>query len=697
MVTCPNCKKELADGTKFCIGCGTKLEEAPVAEETPVEVVPAEKKAPAFDVSKIVDTIKNVPKKMWAIGGGILAAIVVVIVAVVVILGMAPRAKHVVYLKDGELYLSMLDGKEPIELTSKFSSGDVGKDSVAVWLARQYVKFSEDGKRVFYPDKWDRDSYSFDLYYCNTSGNAEAERIAKNITGYAITPDGKTVYYVSDETLYSHNLKEETEIEDDVQGFWVSEDAKRIVFLDQDYDLYQLKNGKEPEKIARAIELCHVNEDVSNVFYKDREGDLYVWKYGAEEAEKIDDSVYSMITGYNNGGAYYVKMKTVTTTMADYIIDDYKDADAAIVKPVYPDYDSYSWPVAPDYPYSWDYATYEEYEAAYAQYQLDYEKYQTDYDAMYAQYQNDIDQYYKDYDAWYAKSDRDYYRERFVNYQYDISMLELYYYDGTESKLVVDNMDVSSHSNGQYSFLFDDMPPVLTFYVSEMVGESVKINISEISSLSTTNRLIKESLESNRRFAVASGAESNVFDAGLVENLHIAEDGKHVYYSPSDNTITDTLYEISTDGSVSDAVEYDTEVGFVWGTLSNGKPVYFKDYDYEDAEGTLYIAKEKIEKDVHDIIVPVNGGEGIFLWTDSNGDEGNLCYYDGKDVEELQDDVSLFDYGVTEKGGFIGLVDYSYSKEEGKLYYFEGTKEGKEIDEDVITIITPYGLVLEYR
>ncbi|MBO5097090.1 MAG: hypothetical protein J6B96_02110 [Agathobacter sp.] len=686
MVTCPNCKKELADGTKFCIGCGTKLEEAPV-----VETATAEKKAPAFDVSKIADTIKNVPKKMWAIAGGILAAVVVVIVAVVVILGMAPRDKHVVYLKDGELYLSMLDGKEPIELTSKFASRELGQDSLEIWMARQYVKFSEDGKRVFYPEKCDRDSYSFDLYYRNTSGNAEGERIVKNITNYSITADGKTVFYVSDGTLYSHNLKEETEIEDDIQGFWVSEDAKRIVFLDQDYDLYQLKDGKEPEKIARAIELCHVNEDVSNVFYKDREGSLYVWKYGAEEAEKIDDSVYSMIIGYNNGGAYYVKMKTVTTTMADYIIDDYKDADAAIVKPVYPDYDSYSWPVAPDYPYSWDYATYEEYEAACAQYQLDYEKYQTDYDAMYAQYQNDIDQYYKDYDAWYAKSDRDYYRERFVNYQYDVSTLELYYYDGTESKLVVDNMDVSSHNNGQYSFLFDDMPPVLTFYVSEMVGESVKINISEISSLSTTNRLIKESLESNRRFAVASGTESNVFDRGLVRNLNIAEDGKHVYYSPSEDTGTGALYEISTDGSVSDAVEYDTEVGFVWGTLSNGKPVYFKDYDYEDAEGTLYIAKEKIEKDVHDIVVPVKGGEGIYLWTDSNGDEGNLCYYDGKDVKELQEDVSLFDCGVTEKGGFIGLVDYSYSKEEGKLYYFEGTKEGKEIDEDVITVITPYG------
>ena len=89
--------------------------------------------------------------------------------------------------------------------------------------------------------------------------------------------------------------------------------------------------------------------------------------------------------------------------------------------------------------------------------------------------------------------------------------------------------------------------------------------------------------------------------------------------------------------------------------------------------------------------MPVKGGEGIYLWTDSNGDEGNLCYYDGKDVKELQDDVSLFECGVTEKGGFIGLVDYSYSKEEGKLYYFEGTKEGKEIDEDVITVITPYG------
>ena len=692
MITCPKCKKELADGTKFCIGCGTELvepvvEDTPVVEETPVvEKAPAEKKAPAFDVSKIMDTLKAVPKKVWAIGGGILLAAIVVIVAVVVILGMAPKDKHVVYLKDGELYLSMLDGKEPIELTTKFYSDDVEADSLVVLFTRKYVKFSQDGKKVFYPDKWDGESY--DLYYRNTTGNAEGERIAKNVTSYSITADGKKVFYVSDGNIYSHNLKEETEIEEEVGGFWISEDAKRIVYLDEDYDLYQLKNGKEAEKIERGVELLYVSSDVNNVFYKDREGDIYVWNYDADEAKKIDDSVYAMVAGYNNGGAYYVKMNTTITTMADYIIDDYKDSDAAMVKPVYPDSANYAWPTYPDYPYSWDYDTYEEYEAALAQYQLDCEKYQTDYDAVYAQYQADIDKYDVDYDAWREKSDRDYYRGYFDSYEYTINNLALYYYDGTESKLVVDNMDYNTYSNFHREYLCDDQPPVLTFYVSK-TGESVKINISDITSISSVNRTIKNSLESSIQFAVASGAESKALDMGLVENVYIGLDGKHVYYSPVTEMESGLLYEVSTDGTVSDPVEYDTEVGFVWGSLSNGKLVYFKDYDSDDKEGTLYIAKEKIEKDVYGMVVEVNGGEALYLWTDSNGDEGNLCYYNGKEVEEIQDDVSVLEYATTKNGGFIGLVDYSHSKEEGKLYYFEGTKEGKEIDEDVMTIIAP--------
>ena len=678
MIKCPNCKKELADGTKFCTACGTKIDEAAASQKK------------GLDVGKIMETIKAVPKKMWAIGGGILAVAIVAIVAIVVLMGMAPKDKYVVYLKDGDLYMSMLDGKDPIELAKKFVSDDANANSTEILMSRGYIRFSEDGNTVFFPKKMNAYDGKFDLYYRSTSRNAEEERIAKNVSSYAIDVEGKNVFYLSEGTLYQHNLKEETEIEDDIRGFWVSKDGKKVLFQDTDYDLYQW-NGKDAERIEKAISVVGVADDVNKVFYTDRESDLYVWNYDTGEAKKIDDAVSQFITGYDNGGAYYAKINTITTTMADYIIDDYAASDAAMEKPVYPNRNDYTWPEQPDYPYSWNYDSYEEYEAAYAQYLLDYEKYQSDYNAMYDQYQKDIDKYYEDYNAWSAKDSRDYYRQYFSNYTYNTTFVELYYFDGNESKLVVDNINMDAFQSYNFGYHSGDQAPVMSFYVSKM-EESAKIKIEEISSLSSTNRLIKNSLTGSLQFAIASGADSKVITDGKVNRTIFSEDGKHIYYLVMDEAADAyVVYEVAIDGSISDAVEYDREVGYVWGTLSNGQIVYFKDYDEDNAEGTLYIGKEKIEKKVYQTVVEVKEKEALYFWTKSNGDEGDLCYYDGKEVEEIQEDVSIHIYGTSKDGGFIGLVDYSYSKNEGKLYYFEGTKKATELDEDVTTIMKPFG------
>lgn len=651
MKVCPNCKKELAEDAKFCTGCGKKLE---TVQET---AQPKKRSVNLFAIA----------------GGGILAA-VVLIALVIGMLNFGGNGKYVVYLKNGALYVNTLNGKESLRVTKKLT------ESGSLYSAAAHVCVSEDGKRIFYPEKY-LDG-EFDLYYRSTTDTKkEGERIAKGISGYTLSADGKMVYYVKNSTLYKYDFKEETEIEDELKGFWYSEDGNKLLYLTEDYDLYQWKGGKKGEKIAKNIELFHVSEDASTVFYADEERNLYVWKEGLD-AEKIDEKVSSFVIGYADGSAYYKKDTSITKTMADYIQDDYASSDAAIKEPVYPNYNNYEWPQSPQRPWSWGYASNEEYQKALEEYEALYAAYTEEYNKVNEQYHADVDNYNTQYTEWSQKNRRDNLRKNFASYEYEITTASLYYFDGEKSVLVAENLSTQAQTGCEYSH----ENAVYTFYLAKTENLE-KISIDEITSLSTVNRQIQNALNEEIQFAVATKSAFREMEAENVENVEIAPNGKELYYVVSKEEGR-TIYRVSLGGEISEAEEYDNGVEYVCGIIGDGALAYFKDFDSEEDTGTLYIAKEKVAKEVYFDIASTEDGERIYLWRDVKDREGTLVYYDGEDLQEIEEDAYAYDYVLTEEGGILYLQDYSAEKREGELHYYLKGKEAKVIDDDVTLIIT---------
>ena len=106
---CPNCRKELPEGTKFCGGCGTPIavSQAPAAPAQPVPasdfaepvspmsyeapvaapVKPAEKGADVKAIlnnikNTVVDTVKKIPSKYLKIGAAAVAVVLLIVLLV---------------------------------------------------------------------------------------------------------------------------------------------------------------------------------------------------------------------------------------------------------------------------------------------------------------------------------------------------------------------------------------------------------------------------------------------------------------------------------------------------------------------------------------------------------------------------------------------------------------------------------------
>ena len=448
MITCPKCNKELADGTKFCSECGSEVTSTPVVEETPVaEETPVVEEAPVVESTTdannatspedILAKAKQLPVKLIATVVGV---VVVVLLGISLLSGLFKgndQPEYVVYLKGDQLHLSLLGGKEGIEITKDLAE-DYSTSSILseLYEINNLIHLTSDKKTVIYPDKFSGDGFT--LYHRNAkNAKAEAVKIDSDIESYRVSENDKTIVYLTDDgKLYSYNFKDSEKLASDVYYFSMSDDAKTILYVDDDYTIYLLKNGEE-EKIAKDATIEGFTEDFKTIFYT-KDGKLYI-KNGSKDEVKIDSDVYDVIATYDNGAAYFIKSDNKTVTLMDYVNDDMAEADANMVEPEYPNYEDFY----PEYPYSWDWMEIEEY-ANCTSYDEAYDLYLELYEAADAAYDTAYDAYW---DAWYVydeKANRDYLRESLASYEIEVNSYTLYYYDGKESIEIAKDF---THSN----------------------------------------------------------------------------------------------------------------------------------------------------------------------------------------------------------------------------------------------------------
>lgn len=590
---------------------------------------------------------------------------------------------YALYLKDKEIFFTDLKkGSEAWQLSSRLvDTDDIDNEDLANsgYYLGLCTCMSENGKYIFYPDKIGSGDSGYNLYYREVAKpNAEAIKIDSDIRSYTVNESATIVTYLKgdDGNLYQYEINKDSKekIASEVRDFEVSDDGKKIGYINSENSIYLKYADKEKEKIASDVsDLEYVTEDFTTVYYI-KDGSLYKQVDGADKV-KIASDVSNVIKIYDSGEIYYLTSEgNETNLLMDYVTDDMKDTDAFMYEPSYPDY-----PDSPYYPSWWDYNTTAEYEAA-------CKAYENAYVAWEAECNKIETEYYAAYEAYYAKLSRDELREELKEETLEQSSYSLCYYNGTEEVVITDALVGGSYSS---SYNYASKQPVIT-YEAYNQSNFEKVKLSEVESIYDLEDMVKDALfSSSERYIAVKDTATVIEQEKEATSFRINSKGTEVYYIDDipDEKNYGQLYHISIDkGIVGEAEVYDSDVYTYNCSFVNETDFkYFK--DYKDGNGELYINKNKIDYDVVAYSVEVYSDlDKIFYLTDWNDDKdyGILKVYDGKESVKIADDVHNF--SVTPDGRALYLYDYSLNYYKGELY--EWSKgETRKIDDDVVCVL----------
>lgn len=745
MRTCPNCGEAVADTAKFCGNCAAPVQAAqPAAEESaapeataaPVAEVqpeasavtaPAAVETPADEpVAAPVPPVASAPaaapkkglNKGLLIGGiGVLGVGAVAAAIGLAVTLFSSKNDNIYYYKDGELVAATTD-KEPKhwELTGRLC--DESLSSYEISSLSYMMLLSDDGKKLFYPDRLDDETGLYTLYYRDANDSeAEPVKVDSEISFYAVNKKATTIYYIKgdedDATLYRKSLKDDskTKIADGVEPYFcanadlsrilyfVSEEVERTeddyVYTDVVKDIFEIVDGGEPARVDRGVDsLEYISKDMSELYYI-KEDSLY-YKKGSEEKVKIASDVYNVVKVYDSGTVYFVRENESDVTLSTYVDDDLKASDEALEEPVYPTRPDY--PDYPEYPSWYDYDTDEEYDAAYDRYLLDYAEYEAECDRLDDVYDKACDAYWEADAKYDEKLYRDRIRENLEEFTLDVSGYTLCYYNGSEIETV--------HDSVRSSYYFDDEVAANSakiLFRGYEAKDVKKVKMSEMGdsfSIYDLEAQVREALFGSTVSYIANGASAAELSVDFGEHdtgdLYFNEKGDYVYYflDSAENSIEADLYRAPvTENGLGTEEQYDTEVYFGQLSFEGGHVVYFKDVPetddgYSDGSyGDLYIDKQLVDYDVSRYDLLYNEEEKVWYYLadyDDDDECGELKVYNGKESKSIAADVVSFDVDPSDRLFYIN--DYSSTYDCGTLYYFDGKKSFK-IDEDVTAVL----------
>jgi len=683
---CPNCGKQNEDASKFCEACGTALEkvqaevvaeevneaagetveqvavavetEAPEAVEAQEEV--SEEKAEETAAEEPLLSEEYIPEKR----GGALKKIIIAVVALAVLAVVAFTAikffgifesdevdygKYpVIYEKDGEIMVLAHGKKESYELTD--ADGD---DEYDYYYDR--VQLTKDGKGIFFTDSYSEDAT---LYFRKTSDmnpkDGDGTEIAEDVTNFQAFANKKAVVYIRDggKLCYS-DTKNEKVIDKHVIHFAISNDEKKVMYEDEDSDLYVCGFGKndKPKKIDSDVtDIVSKLGEYEDIYYT-RDDKLYYKANENKDKQKIASDVSSAFFVGDN--LYVMKEDKVELDFDDLFENDLPDKSELV------DPDDLEAPRWSDYYYAYD----------------NYEDANDAYDDAYDEY---WDEWEEAYDRWNAYEEMEEIEEYYDNYPVEMSTYTLYLAKG--SKLTKLDEDISSS--------YVDVSNDYGFYSKQEAAKIKKIKLSEVDYYSAqtevNNMLYDDDLSGTFCVITPKGKVFEGFEIDeYIGSCEVSENGKYLYLEETDKSDETNLVRYEIKGS----------------SLANKKTLledinYFMYYDddcivarVEDNDEFGYVGYiNNKEVEISDEAGYITYLDGTLYFLDDYSDySGELVSWKNGKKKTIADDV--YDFEIYSESKIAFIQDYDEDDGYGDLYI--GNKNGKckQIDDEVSRII----------
>lgn len=253
---CPNCGKEIADTSKFCIQCGSRLEESPPA-------APADSPSPAASAAPEGEgQTKKKHHKLIPVIAVVAAIAAGGIFAAVKLLNRKSSNQYAYFTNGKYAVTDDIEGDSTVQLSSNKSS---------VSAREEMVYFSPDGKYLYYFTKIDSNAMTGSLCRAEIGmlkpesdrNEKYIETIAANVQLWInMLDDGTLLYQNSDNKLFYYDGKNGEVLGKDVREYY-TDGKKRVAYMSGDYDegytIYGISldniQGSSRNRVFRALSL----------------------------------------------------------------------------------------------------------------------------------------------------------------------------------------------------------------------------------------------------------------------------------------------------------------------------------------------------------------------------------------------------------------------------------------------------------
>lgn len=542
-------------------------------------------------------------------------------IAVMVFCWMAPIGEvaadtGVLYAKGNNLYYYDMKN-EPYLLQETIADDGTYHYFYSAWGAN----VSADNEEVYYAANIKADG-TYDLYYKDvTKTDAKVKLVAKGVCDHIISENGeKTAYLVQEEDGLclkvfdgenSTEASKEMQMEED--AYSISPDGKYLVYR----DAYSILHAAKTDDLSNAIALTDdcplyaLAEDT--LYFVSMSTSAYnIYAYDFKDAPKLvaENAVYMELMPNGRDVLYGIVPEGVVP-YAELIADDMAEADAALTE--------------------------------------------------------------ADGEAYEAKQQRDQVREAMANGEGLTPILQEYYViSGGRATCVAENVISAVAAKGEKSFV--------TGY---RAAEMEKIPMSALNGgLEMVEMLYYMSLSygSPETFLVDAHGNSTVLGGYGIqpETIRISAHGTKAAYLAADETTGETILMELTIGKDAEATAVQTAVddfAFV------GDDLYYY-FGYADGVGTL--AKAGIEEVVENACGVEYAEDCVYYITNLDAAGcGELQSWNGKKKETIDSEVFSFQYKGNGKAAI--LTAYDANAGVGNLHYYDG-KNVHQLDEGITAI-----------